>query len=70
MIRKISAPEHGASDTGVILGLLGIGIVLSIVFGVMSWIEGVKNDRLAAPPEKNKSITDPYHEPGAFTVTF
>lgn len=67
---RIFSRERGASDTGVVFALLGLGILLSIGLGIMGWVKSVKDERIAVPVEKNKPVTDPYHEPGAFQITF
>lgn len=63
--------EAGASDTGLVFVLIGLGIGISVLLGIMGWIKDVKDARMAPPQtQENKPITDPYHEPGAFSVTY
>ncbi len=63
--------EAGASDSNMIFVLIGLGIGISVLLGIMGWIQEMKDARMTpSQSQENKSITDPYHEPGAFTVTF
>ena len=64
--------QKGSSDTGIVMMVLGIALLISITIGVMSWIKSIKEARYSHPTkeEDNKPVTDPYHEPGAFKVTF
>ena len=64
--------QQGSSDTGIIMTILGLAVVLAIGVGIVGWIGNIKDarDSHSIQREDDKPVTDPYHEPGAFQVTF
>ena len=67
---RIHRSEKGSSDGGILLVLLGLAILVSAGLGIMGWIERVKEARTMHAVIPEKVATSPYHEPGAFQVTF
>lgn len=63
--------QNGNSDVGVLLLIAGAAVVIGIATLVLGWVKDVNDSRHTHHvKDDNKPITDPYHEPGAFQVTF
>ncbi|NMC63226.1 MAG: hypothetical protein GYA55_08655 [SAR324 cluster bacterium] len=62
--------ENGASDSGILMMLLGLCIIISLGIGILGWIKSVKDARVSKPIESSRPSDSPYEEPGGFQITF